>query len=111
MTRLQKSLRILLPASLAALSAAAAPQATFYLVDIGHGNAAFVVSPSGETMLLDCGGGPGAVDLIYNFMRQHSIKEIDYLVISHFEADHMGAVAALSKKVQIVNYVDHGESV
>lgn len=111
MTSLQNSLCILLLASLGGISAAAAPQAAFYLVDIGHGNVAFVVSPSGETMLLDCGGGPGAVDLIYNFMQQNGIKKIDYLVISHFEADHMGAVAPLSKKVQIVNYVDHGESV
>ena len=111
MTSFQNSLCIGLLALARGIAAAAAPQATFYLVDIGHGNVAFVVSPSGETMLLDCGGGPGAVDRIYNFMQQNGIKKIDYLVISHFEADHMGAVAALSKKVQIVNYVDHGESV
>jgi competence protein ComEC len=111
MTAFQKSFGILLLATLAGVSAAATPPATFYLVDIGHGNVAFVISPSGETMLLDCGGGPGAVDLIYKFMQQNDIKKIDYLVISHFEADHMGAVAALSKKVPIVNYVDHGESV
>src|SRR6476661_4207049 len=90
-------------------SALAAP-ATFYLVDIGHGNVAFVVSPSGETMLLDC-GPTQAVNRIYDFMQQNGIKKIDYLVVSHFEADHMGAVAALSRKVPIVNYVDHGESV
>ena len=58
MTRLQKSFAILLLAMLAGVSAFAAPPATFYLVDIGHGNVAFVISPSGETMLLDCGGGP-----------------------------------------------------
>jgi beta-lactamase superfamily II metal-dependent hydrolase len=86
-----------------------AEAATFYLVDIGHGNVAFVVSPSGETMLLDC--GPGYVlNRIYDFMQQNGIKKIDYLVISHFEEDHMGASAALSKKVPILNWVDHGES-
>src|SRR5947209_2776737 len=53
----------------AAFTAAAAPQATFYLVDIGHGNVAFVVSPSGETMLLDC-GPPQVVDRIHDFMQQ-----------------------------------------
>ena len=90
--------------------ASAAPQATFYVVDIGHGNVAFVVAPSGETMLLDC-GPPQMADRIYDFMRQTGIEKIDYLVVSHFEADHMGAVAALAKKVRIVNYVDHGESV
>lgn len=95
---------------LAGASAQGAQQATFYLVDIGHGNVAFVVSPSGETMLLDCGPGQ-AVDRIYSFMQQNGIKKIDYLVVSHFEADHMGAVVELAKKVRIENYVDHGESV
>jgi competence protein ComEC len=94
----------------ACAAAIAAPQATFYLVDIGHGNVAFVVSPSGETMLLDC-GPPQMAGRIYDFMQQNGIKKIDYLVVSHFEADHMGAVVELSKKVKIVNYVDHGESV
>src|SRR3954470_18692613 len=77
--------------------------ASFYLVDIGHGNVAFVVSPSGETMLLDC-GPTRAVDRIYNFMQQNGIKQIDYLVISHFEDDHMGAAAGLSQKVPILNW-------
>jgi beta-lactamase superfamily II metal-dependent hydrolase len=95
---------------LACAAALCAEQAKFYLVDIGHGNVAFVVSPSGEAMMLDCGPSY-VVDRIYNFMQQNGIRKIDYLVISHFEDDHMGAVAALSKKVQIVNYVDHGESV
>ena len=34
---------------------AAEKAARFYFVDIGHGNVTFVISPSGETMLLDCG--------------------------------------------------------
>jgi competence protein ComEC len=88
----------------------AAQQARFYLVDIGHGNVAFVISPSGETMLLDC-GPTWALNKITSFIEQHDIKKIDYLVVSHFEDDHMGAVAALAKKVPIVNFVDHGESV
>ena len=86
-------MRAILLFMLAAFSALTAQQATFYLVDIGHGNVAFVVAPSGETMLLDCGPSY-AVDRIYNFMQQNGIQKIDYLVISHFEDDHMGAVAA-----------------
>ena len=84
--------------------------ARFYFVDIGHGNVTFVVSPSGETLLLDC-GPTRAADRIYNFMQQNGIKQIDYLVITHFEDDHMGAAPALAEKVPIVNWVDHGESV
>jgi phosphoribosyl 1,2-cyclic phosphodiesterase len=94
---------------LAAISGMA-QQASFYLIDVGHGNAAFVASPSGETMLIDC-GTPRVADRIASFMQQNGFKQIDYLVISHFEADHMGAAAGLSKKVPILNWVDHGESV
>jgi competence protein ComEC len=86
-----------------------AQSATFYLVDIGHGNVAFAISPSGETVLLDCGPGR-AVNRIYDFTQQNGIKKIDYMVISHFEEDHMGAAAELSKKIPILNWVDHGES-
>ena len=93
-----------------ALSLLHGQQAGFYLIDVGHGNAAFVVSPSGETMLLDC-GPPRAVDRIHGFMQQNGFQKIDYLVVSHFEADHMGAAPELSKRVPILNWVDHGESV
>jgi competence protein ComEC len=92
------------------LAFAADKAAEFYFVDVGHGNATFVVSPSGETMLIDCATS-GMADRIATFMQQNGIKKIDYLVITHFEEDHMGAAAALSEKVPIVNWVDHGESV
>src|SRR5438093_8349205 len=95
-----KTMRVVL-FLLASLCAFAQP-ATFYLVDIGHGNVGFWISPSGETMLLDCGPGR-AVNRIYDFMQQNNIAKIDYIVISHFEEDHMGAAAALSQKVPIVN--------
>jgi competence protein ComEC len=84
--------------------------AQFYFVDVGHGNATFVISPSGETMLIDCGTSR-TLDRVYNFMQQNGIPKIDYLFVTHFEEDHMGAAAALSEKVPILNWVDHGESV
>ena len=81
-----------------------------FVVDVGHGNAVFVLAPSGQVMLLDT-GAPFAADRMLAFMEQHGIKKIDYLVISHFEADHMGGAPRISEKVPIANFVDHGESV
>src|SRR5580700_317588 len=78
--------------------------AEFYFIDVGHGNATFVISPSGETMLIDCATSPMA-DRIATFMQQNGIKKIDYLFITHFEEDHMGAAAALSEKVPVINWV------
>ena len=80
---MRSSLFCFAAAAFAALGWSAQP-ATFYLVDIGHGNVAFVISPSGETMLLDCGPS-WALSRIQSFIEQNGIKKIDYLVVSHFE--------------------------
>src|SRR2546425_12252826 len=104
MTRLICTLVFLCPALLAA------GETRFYFVDIGHGNAAFVVAPSGETMLLDA-GPTRAADRILAFMDQNGIKKIDYVVISHFEDDHMGAVRRVSGKTEIAKIGDQGEGV
>ena len=81
-----------------------------YVVDVGHGDTAFVVSPSGETLMLDAGPAQAA-NRILAFMNQNGIKKVDYLVVSHFENDHMGAAAPISEKVPVVTWVDHGQSV
>jgi hypothetical protein len=85
-------------------------QARFYVVDVGHGNAVFVLGRSGEVMLLDTGSSRTA-DRVLAFMTQNGIRKIDYLVVSHFEDDHMGAASALAAKVPVGSFVDHGESV
>jgi catechol 2,3-dioxygenase-like lactoylglutathione lyase family enzyme len=81
-----------------------------FVVDVGHGNAVFVQAPSGEVMLLDA-GAPFAAERMLAFMAQHEIRKIDYLVISHFEADHMGGAPRIAEKIPIAHFVDHGESV
>src|SRR5712692_2841961 len=88
----------------------AANVTTFYFVDVGHGNATFVVAPTGEVVLLDC-GPTRAADRIVSFARQNGIQKVDYLIVSHFEDDHMGAAPKLSEAIPILNWVDHGETV
>jgi hypothetical protein len=42
-------------------------------------------------------------------VRSAGLKQIDYLVISHFDVDHMGDVPALAARIPIRHLVDHGE--
>src|SRR5512140_1832868 len=88
----------------------AAPSAGIYMIDVGQGNAVLVVSPSGETMLMDT-GARFAADRMLGFMRDIGIKQLDYLLISHFEEDHMGAATTLAERIPIRAFVDHGENV
>src|SRR5262249_39990487 len=36
------------------------------------------------------------------------VKQIDYLVITHFHADHVGGVPQLAAKLPVKHFVDHG---
>src|SRR5208337_4644837 len=39
------------------------------------------------------------------------IKKIDYMVVSHYDGDHVGGVPALAAEMPIVTYVDKGANV
>src|SRR6476619_6695223 len=82
-----------------------------YCIDISAsvGNATLIVTPSGETMLLDA-GPPRSETRTLDVIKQADVKQIDYLVNTHFCADHFGATAALSEQVPIRHFVDHGRS-
>ncbi|HMC12124.1 MAG TPA: MBL fold metallo-hydrolase, partial [Pirellulaceae bacterium] len=83
-----------------------------YFVDISRsvGNATLLVSPSGESLLLDA--GPAHTERrVLSVMEQTGVKQLDYLVNTHFCPDHFGASAALAQQVPIRHFVEHGESV
>ena len=80
-----------------------------YSIDVEGGNAVLFVSPTGESLLFDA-GNPGVRDAgqIAAAAQQAGVKQINYLVISHWHNDHFGSVPVLSAKVPIRNFVDHG---
>jgi beta-lactamase superfamily II metal-dependent hydrolase len=80
-----------------------------YVIDVG-GKASLLVSPSGETMLIDAGVA-GTVDRIVEVCRAAGVKKIDYMVVSHYDGDHVGGVPALAERVPIGTFVDHGPNV
>ncbi len=83
-----------------------------YYIDVEGGQATLFVSPSGETALIDT-GFPGTRDpkRILEAVKAAGAKQIDYLVITHYHADHIGGFLELSKQIPILHYVDHGPTV
>ena len=77
------------------------------LLPVGGGQCAIVRSPSGATMMVDCGGntgGPGAgprlaEDVISPWLSQHRIRRLDWVVITHWDADHFNALASVLERV------------
>ena len=78
-------------------------------VDTEGGAATLIVTPAGESVLIDC-GNPGARDAqrIHKAAAAAGLKAIDHLAITHWHLDHYGAVARLSKMIPIRNYYDRG---
>jgi beta-lactamase superfamily II metal-dependent hydrolase len=84
-----------------------------YAVDVEGGKSTLYVSPSGQSMLVDTGYAGFAnrdADRIVAAAKAAGVQAIDYLVITHYHADHVGGVPQLAAKIPIRNFVDHGQT-
>jgi beta-lactamase superfamily II metal-dependent hydrolase len=92
----------------------AAKNLEIYAIDVEGGQATLVVSPAGESLLVDTGWGghnKRDADRIKATAKTAGVKKIDYLVITHYHTDHVGGIGQLAEALPIVNFVDHGPSV
>src|SRR6202040_2235099 len=92
---------------------AAAKTLDFYTIDVEGGKSVLIVSPSGESMLFDVGwpqlpNHEASVDRIVQTVKAARLKQIDFLVISHFDTDHLGDVPQLVSKIPVRHIYDHG---
>jgi competence protein ComEC len=100
--------------ALFAASLTAAPNLEIYVIDVEGGKSVLLVSPSGQSMLFDV-GWPAAnnrlasTERIVEAVEAAGLRRIDFLVISHFDLDHLGDVPLLAAKVPIEHIFDHGE--
>src|SRR5690242_7350645 len=94
----------------AGLIAAPSPTLDIYWIDTEGGAATLVVTPSGQTMLVDT-GNPGPNDRdpkrIADAARAAGLKKIDMLVITHFHGDHVGGAPALAGMIPVEHFYDH----
>lgn len=94
------------------LSAYAKPKSLeIYFIDVEGGQSTLIVSPSGESVLIDAGwpdeNGRDA-DRILQAAHVAKIKQIDYLLVTHYHQDHVGGVPQLAKAIKIGTFGDHG---
>lgn len=66
-------------------------------VDVDQGDATFIRTPSGETILID-GGEYDTYDThLAPFLREQGIQSIDAAIVTHYHSDHMGGIQSLTK--------------
>jgi len=104
---------ILCPLLLLLAISAPAADLNMYWIDVEGGASTLIVSPSGESLLIDTGWTVGDRDAkrIFAAAQRAGLKKIDYLVMSHFHADHAGGLTALSKLMPIAKFYDRGDAI
>jgi beta-lactamase superfamily II metal-dependent hydrolase len=93
------------------LPAPAAKTLDFYFVDVEGGQATLIVTPAGQSILVDAGwpGNNGRdADRIAAAAKKAGLKKIDYLLVTHYHTDHVGGVPQLLAKVPVTAVIDHG---
>jgi len=82
-----------------------------YVVDTEGGKALLLVSPSGQSMLLDT-GFPGNNDRDTNRIVEAAnaagVKKLDVLVTTHYDGDHVANTPSVVAKIPVATFVDHG---
>src|SRR2546421_3027508 len=93
------------------LSAQNSPPLQIYSIDVEGGQATLLVSPSGQSMLVDT-GWPGFegrdADRIVSVAKAAGVQQIDHVLITHYHNDHVGGVTQLADKIKVGTFVDHG---
>lgn len=85
-----------------------------YFIDVEGGQATLLVTPSGESMLIDTGHpGNGGRDInrVLATIKQAGLTKLDYLLVTHYHGDHVGNAAAIAAKIPVGMFIDHGETV
>jgi competence protein ComEC len=94
------------------LAQATAKTLDIYYIDTEGGQATLFVSPAGQTVLVDTGNtGTRDPDRIMDAAKAAGVKQIDYLVMTHYHGDHVGGFPELAQRIPILHFVDHGPTV
>ncbi len=95
----------------AAPLAYAAKPLEIYFIDVEGGQSTLIVSPSGQSLLVDAGwrgfNGRDAERIVKAAKNAH-VKELNYVMITHYHRDHVGGVPQLADRMKIGTFVDHG---
>lgn len=106
---------ILLSAFLAGIAAVSPAQAAkpleIYFIDVEGGQSTLIVSPSGQSMLVDTGWrgfNNRDTERILKAAKNAHVKELNYVLITHYHRDHVGGAPQLADRMKIDTFVDHG---
>jgi len=81
-----------------------------YFIDVEGGAATLIVTPAGESLLIDSGfpGDRDAGRIAQVALGVAGLKQIDHYLTTHWHRDHVGGSGRLAQLIPIRNFYDHG---
>jgi competence protein ComEC len=112
MSKLKFLTSFLLLCATATISSAGTADKTLdiYWTDVEGGAATLIVTPAGESILIDTGnpGGRDSARIHQTAAQVAGLKAIDHLIVTHLHTDHFGGAAELANLMPIRNVHDNG---
>src|SRR3954469_18112542 len=109
--RFLAAVAVFLAAASAALAGPADGRLDVYWIDVEGGAATLLVTPAGETVLIDT-GNPGRRDpdrIVKAVSEVAGVKQIDHLIITHYHGDHFGGALTLVEQLPVLNRYENGQ--
>lgn len=75
-----------------------------YFFDVGQANASLILFPNGISMVVDAGSGKTDKNFVGELsfvMKKNNVDEIDILLLSHPDEDHIGGAILLLQTFQV----------
>ena len=75
-----------------------------HFIDVGQGDATLLITPHGQSVLVDTGGNLDLQNtfdvgerVVVPYLKHYGVKTVDWLILTHAHQDHAGGAAAVAK--------------
>lgn len=95
-------------------AAAAAKSLEITLIDVEGGKAMLLVGPTGQSLLVDAGwpvwrDRPSSTGRIVEAIQAAGLTRVDFLLMTHYDIDHIGDVPGLVARIPVGHIFDRGD--
>ena len=77
-------------------------------LDVGQGDAIYIQTPSGRDILIDGGPPNGAVAEALSSVMSPLDREIDVVVVTHLDSDHVGGLVSILDRYEVKTIMESG---
>lgn len=80
---------------------------TVHFLDVGQGDSALIVTPTGRTVLVDA-GPPESSDQLVAGLLARGVRRLNLAVMTHADSDHIGGYQDILDNFQAMRFADPG---